>query len=80
MRLVRYAAMLILALALLWARARGQDLPFFDAHPHCNQSDWAAYSAEVALAILDQAGIRWATLSSMPDEVGQLSMFGEEAK
>ena len=80
MRLLRYAATLILVLVLLPARARGQDLPLFDAHLHCNQSDWAAYCPETARAILDQAGVCLAMVSSTPDEAGHLSMFGEEAK
>ena len=58
----------VLAVALVPALGRAQDLPLFDAHLHYNRPDWAVYSPEAALALLDQAGVRWAMLSSTPDE------------
>jgi hypothetical protein len=44
------------------------DLPIFDAHIHYSWPDWSAYPPEAALAILDRAGIRWAMVSSTPDD------------
>ncbi len=69
---IRLAALLIvtpvLAVALFPALGRAQDLPIFDAHLHSNRPDWAAYSPEAALGLLDRAGVRWAVVSSTPDE------------
>ena len=45
-----------------------QDLPIFDAHIHYSQPDWSVYPPEAVLAILDQAGIQWAMISSTPDD------------
>ena len=42
-------------------------LPLFDAHIHYSQDAWSEYSPERALAILREAGIRRALLSSPPD-------------
>jgi len=50
------------------APARAQELPLFDAHIHYSQPDWAAYSPEAILALLDRTGVRWAIVSSTPDE------------
>jgi hypothetical protein len=51
-----------------------QDLPIFDAHIHYSQPDWPIYSPEAALAILDKAGVRWALVSSTPDD-GTLRLY-----
>ncbi len=51
-----------------------QDLPIFDAHIHYSQPDWSVYPPEAALAILDRAGVRWAMVSSTPDD-GTLRLF-----
>jgi hypothetical protein len=53
-----------------------QDLPVFDAHVHYNQPDWSVYPPPAALAILDQAGVRWALVPSTPDD-GTLRLFEE---
>ncbi len=53
-----------------------QDLPVFDAHIHYNQPDWSVYPPAAALAILDRAGVRWALVSSTPDD-GTLRLFEE---
>jgi hypothetical protein len=45
-----------------------QDFPVFDAHIHYSQPDWSVYTPEAILAILDRAGVRWAIVSSTPDE------------
>jgi len=69
---IRLAALLIftpvLAVALVPALGRAQDLPLFDAHLHYNRPDWGVYSPEAALAILDRSGVRWGIVSSTPDE------------
>ncbi|MCZ6874258.1 MAG: amidohydrolase family protein [bacterium] len=43
-------------------------LPIFDAHIHYSQSAWQSVTPEQALAILDQAGVQWALVSSTPDD------------
>ena len=45
-----------------------QDLPIFDAHIHYSQPDWAFYSPEAILKILDEAGVKTALVSSTPDD------------
>jgi len=45
-----------------------EDLRIFDAHIHYNRDVWSLYSVDEALAILDQAGIYKAFVSSTPDE------------
>lgn len=47
--------------------SQAQELPIFDAHIHYSQPDWDVFTPEQALAILDQAGVRWALVSSTPD-------------
>ncbi len=51
-----------------------QDLPIFDAHIHYSWPDWSVYPPEAALAILDRAGVRWAMVSSTPDD-GTLRLY-----
>jgi predicted TIM-barrel fold metal-dependent hydrolase len=46
----------------------GQDLPIFDAHIHYSQPDWSSYTADAILALLDKTGVRWALVSSTPDD------------
>jgi predicted TIM-barrel fold metal-dependent hydrolase len=46
----------------------GQLLPLFDAHIHYNQPAWAVYSPEAILRLFDASGVRWAMVSSTPDE------------
>jgi hypothetical protein len=55
--------------------AADDDLPIFDAHIHYNRDAWAVYSVDEALALLDQAGVRQAYVSSTPDE-GSLQLYG----
>ena len=45
-----------------------EDLRIFDAHIHYNRDVWSVYSVDEALAILDQAGVYKAFVSSTPDE------------
>jgi hypothetical protein len=64
-----WLALLMICLAVVFPYPGcPQDLPVFDAHVHYSQPDWPVYPPEVALAILDQAGVRWAMVSSTPDE------------
>ena len=48
--------------------SRAQDLPVFDAHIHYSQPDWSAYSPDAILALFDKTGVRWAIVSSTPDD------------
>jgi amidohydrolase family protein len=66
MRLVVWVALVL----LLWPAAAhaDDDLPIFDAHIHYNRDAWGLYSVDEALALLDQAGVRKAFVSSTPDE------------
>jgi len=53
---------------LLATPVRAQQLPIFDAHIHYSQPDWASYSPDAILALLDKTGVRWAIVSSTPDD------------
>ena len=59
--------------------AWAQEIPVFDAHIHYNQPDWSVYSPGKIFDILDQAGVRWAIVSSTPDE-GTLRLFEKKPK
>lgn len=50
------------------------ELPIFDAHIHYSEPDWGALSPVQALAILDQAGVHRALVSSTPDD-GTLKLY-----
>jgi hypothetical protein len=56
----------VLSLAAMPARA--QDLPLFDTHIHYSQPNWSSYAPEAILALFDKSGVRWALVSSTPDE------------
>jgi predicted TIM-barrel fold metal-dependent hydrolase len=65
--------------ALLLVGAGGApDAPLFDAHVHYSEPDWATYTPEAALAVLDRSGVRRALVSSTPDD-GTLRLW-ERAK
>ncbi|MBI4588255.1 MAG: amidohydrolase family protein [Candidatus Rokubacteria bacterium] len=51
-----------------------QALPIFDTHIHYSQPDWATYTPEDILKILDRAGVRRALVSSTPDD-GTLKLY-----
>lgn len=72
----RLGAALILAcvVGLLAAPARAQDLPVFDAHIHYSQPDWSPYPPDAILALFDKTGVRWAMVSSTPDD-GTLRLY-----
>jgi hypothetical protein len=54
--------------------ARASELPIFDAHIHYSQGDWSTIPTERALAILREAGIERALVSSTPDD-GTLRLY-----
>jgi Amidohydrolase len=67
----------LLLTVLLWAGAASsdaEDLPIVDAHIHYSQPDWAVLTPDRVLAILDQAGVRRALVSSTPDD-GTLKLY-----
>ena len=49
----------------------------FDAHIHYSAPDWTRYPPERILAILDQAGIKRALVSSTPDD-GTLALYDKD--
>lgn len=51
-----------------------EDLPIFDTHLHYSQDAWSAYSVDDIFALLDQAGVRRALVSSTPDD-GSLLLY-----
>ena len=59
---------------LLLATVQAQELPIFDAHIHYSQPDWQVFTPERILAILDQAGVQRALVSSTPDD-GTLQLY-----
>lgn len=71
--------LLILCFVTSPAPAAAQDLPIFDAHIHYSQADWSVYSPGAVLGILDAAGIRWALVSSTPDD-GTLHLYEKAPK
>lgn len=68
MRLFRTVAILMSLVGFGMAPAYGQDPPIFDAHIHYSQPDWSSYTADAILALLDKTGVRWAMVSSTPDD------------
>ena len=74
--MVRVGASLVLAclVGLLATSSRAQDLPVFDAHIHYSQPDWSSYSPDAILALFDKTGVRWAIVSSTPDD-GTLRLY-----
>jgi hypothetical protein len=60
----------------LWAvmAAQAQELPIFDAHIHYSQPDWSVFPPARILALLDQAGVRRALVSSTPDD-GTVTLY-----
>jgi len=49
-------------------RDEHETLPIVDTHIHYNRDVWSVYSVDEALAILDQAGVARAFVSSTPDD------------
>jgi hypothetical protein len=70
-----FLANLFFATALITAQVpSNDDLPIFDTHLHYNREAWGLYSVDEVLALLDQAGVRKAFVSSTPDE-GTLMLY-----
>src|SRR5215470_977883 len=59
---------------LVLATAQAQELPIFDAHIHYNRPDWQVFTPQQILALLDQAGVQRALVSSTPDD-GTLQLY-----
>lgn len=68
---IRCVALLLVALACLPARAA--ELPIFDAHLHYSHDAWQMLPPAQAIALLKQAGVRRALVSSSGDD-GQSRM------
>jgi hypothetical protein len=59
--------------------AQPADLPIFDTHIHYSAPDWTEYPPDRILAILEQAGVRRALVSSTPDE-GTVTLHRRDAR
>lgn len=66
--LARSLAMFGFGLLLCGDIARAEGVRLFDTHIHYSQDAWEQYSAEGAVEVLRQAGLRKAFVSSSPDE------------
>lgn len=64
--LARSLAMFGFGLLLCGDIARAEGVRLFDTHIHYSQDAWEQYSAEGAVEILRQAGLRKAFVSSSP--------------
>jgi hypothetical protein len=64
----RVASMAALAVLGAAGPAIAEDLPITDAHLHYSQNSRQDYTPAAVLALLDQAGVRRAFVSSTPDE------------
>jgi Amidohydrolase len=74
--LVQCSLLVIILLGGEICCASAQALPIFDAHIHYSQPDWAAFTPEQVLAILDRASVRRALVSSTPDD-GTLKLYAK---
>lgn len=54
--------------------AQTDDFPIFDTHLHFSQDAWGLFSAQDILALMDQAGVYRALVSSTPDD-GTLQLY-----
>jgi predicted TIM-barrel fold metal-dependent hydrolase len=73
--MVLWPVTLVLLLAWLHVCAgQAQEIPVFDTHIHYSQPDWEVFPPAKILAMLDQAGIRRALVSSTPDD-GTLKLY-----
>lgn len=76
MRHIGFALVVVCLASLLAMPSRAQDLPLFDAHIHYSQPDWSSYSPDDILALFDKTGVRWAIVSSTPDD-GTLRLYNK---
>jgi hypothetical protein len=56
------------------ASAQSDDFPIFDTHLHYSQDAWGLFTAQDILALMDQAGIYRALVSSTPDD-GTIQLY-----
>jgi hypothetical protein len=70
----RWFLFLALAFSPGFTSGEAPELPIFDAHIHYNHPAWKTVTPPQVLAILDQAGVRWALVSSTPDD-GTLQLY-----
>jgi hypothetical protein len=56
------------------ALAQADDFPIFDTHLHFSQDAWGLFTAQEILALMDQAGVYRALVSSTPDD-GTLQLY-----
>jgi len=77
----RRVAILVISLVVLGlaaaaepAAAQTDDFPIFDTHLHFSQDAWGLFSAQDILALMDQAGVYRALVSSTPDD-GTLQLY-----
>src|SRR5687767_7598079 len=56
------------------AAAQADDFPIFDTHLHYSQDAWGLFTAQEILALMDQAGVYRALVSSTPDD-GTLELY-----
>jgi hypothetical protein len=54
-------------------------LPIFDTHVHYNRDDWASFSPQAVIALLQHAGVTRALVSSTPDD-GTLMLYRQDTK
>jgi hypothetical protein len=76
-RCLASAVLLLVVLAPQVGSAVAQDsgpVPVVDTHVHYNRESWLAFSPADALALLDEAGVDWALVSSTPDD-GTLQLW-----
>src|SRR6266536_1399688 len=71
---MRRIVLLALAFLMLSTPVRSAEPPLFDGHIHYSRPDWTAYTPDQVFAILDQAGVRRALVSSTPDD-GTLKLY-----
>lgn len=63
---------LLLAALLAAGTAAAQELPIFDAHVHYSHDAWENVPPKIAVALLRQAGVKRALVSSSNDEGNQM--------
>jgi hypothetical protein len=73
----RLAVATALLLPAATLRAQSPDLPIFDTHIHYSAPDWTEYPEARILAILQQAGVKRALVSSTPDE-GTIKLYQKD--
>ena len=76
----RTIALVTLLLTLVLAPVVAEPvLPIFDAHVHYNEEALVSFKPKVVMALMDQAGVRAALVSSTPDD-GTLRLHQESSR